>query len=1149
MIDDSITANADVQDVEIENQAKVISTPFPTPRTYEGNLYYGAEDVAKIIGITRRNVLYWHKQGLFTADARAHDGRYLYDVERVRQLKSVYHSKWTRGGYEESPTTKMISSSTIDALKRICADDLVFHGVIAEAPNHRQGSKLGYCCPMCGSGTGQNHNGHGDGAGHFFDDGTFYCNACDNANNGGRSMSTIDLFALSRNMQHDDFRDICRAMADEFGIDLEEEKFSQMPRRTVSKLPPPKPKKPPIDPAVLDEIRKDLMTTSEDDLKKFLAEETQDNTWRGLPFDILSKHNCKFIRDWVHPESRVEKKNFTPTPRIIIPAGADNYLARLTYNADFAPENQRDFLKSTQKQHAGEKKIFIAGDNVLTSTEPIFAVEGYIDALSIELAGFKAVASGGRGYDLIVNAVAQKEKKPPIIILFDADESGRETAPQFFDALIKIGCPCVVRFLTDDVSKIDCNDILVDNGVDDLRGKLQAIVDDSRDELNRISAEIEQKKIFADTINAELSAWYSTAAKLHSNMPLDDKIVGEFTAAAEFVETLTADNFKRDFTLDITLLRKIAVLRLISSSRAQKFFDAMRDARNLAAEKLKVEDEPTEETKRLAQIVPSDIERRIDEMITGVKFDIKEHAKKALKEKIRRAEMERWQKKQAEPKPQGWQLSAEQVKYLFSDLSTDLKNAHRLNYLFGDRIRYLTDTDRWLTFSKKEKIWVFGKSGNNAPLVPFAGKMARLLEINEPSPDDYPDAKKLIVNWQDSGNVGAAFSYLKSVDAVLIKTEDLNNHPHLLHVQNGVVDLQTGELYPNVDPKLLLTQKAGAAYRPGLKNDVVEKFLRDILPAEDRDAIIRFFGYCLTGSVREEKALFIFGKGGNGKGTLTLFLMHIFGNYAVSVPIDAVVEAGRAAANGAATPELNCLEKARLGIVEELKEGGRLDVAKFKRLTGGDKIPIRRLYQEYVHIEPTHKLVLSGNHLPTVTDTRDNGLLRRLLNVNFSADFRQNPDRALKEKLLAQDAKDAMLTLLVDAAQDWYKFGLIETNRMKDATHDYLAANDFLSAFVDDYCTYDDDGAIDRKSFVNKIRAEYPRECARLNDRSLCEAVAKIDGINYRRGGKTGAYQFFGIRWRRDSDNESQSGNLRGEPVTPQDTIPPEFDLSQFDDD
>ena len=82
----------------------------PTPRRYEGKEYYCASDVAKIIGVTRIAVVkwnneLWHGALWFTADVKTHDGIYLYEVERVMQLKSVYHRNWMRGGYQSSPTT------------------------------------------------------------------------------------------------------------------------------------------------------------------------------------------------------------------------------------------------------------------------------------------------------------------------------------------------------------------------------------------------------------------------------------------------------------------------------------------------------------------------------------------------------------------------------------------------------------------------------------------------------------------------------------------------------------------------------------------------------------------------------------------------------------------------------------------------------------------------------------------------------------------------------------------------------------------------------------------------------------------------------------------------------------------------------------
>jgi len=90
----------------VQNALKANDTSFGgylVPRTFEGKEYYATADVAKIIGVTKQTVEYWRKREWLTADKRTHDGVYLYEIERVMQLKSVYHPNWTRGGYEPAP--------------------------------------------------------------------------------------------------------------------------------------------------------------------------------------------------------------------------------------------------------------------------------------------------------------------------------------------------------------------------------------------------------------------------------------------------------------------------------------------------------------------------------------------------------------------------------------------------------------------------------------------------------------------------------------------------------------------------------------------------------------------------------------------------------------------------------------------------------------------------------------------------------------------------------------------------------------------------------------------------------------------------------------------------------------------------------------
>lgn len=613
----------------------------------------------------------------------------------------------------------------------------------------------------------------------------------------------------------------------------------------------------------------------------------------------------------------------------------------------------------------------------------------------------------------------------------------------------------------------------------------------------------------SDKIQRAITSWKFA----NPNSEIPPVVVDELDKAIDFAETVTVGTLAAENAVDDVVLRRLALLKIYCSSLYRKFFNVYGE---VSAKKIPV----------------TKLEQQIDTLVAGLRKTQKMHDREIAEQRAWQSEIAEWQARQSKPKNPEYALTAEQVKILFGILPTDLGNAERLHFLFNKQIRYNCDSDIWLVFDAAAGIWRRGNHGTNSAILPFAKKLAMMLRQNKPRPENVEETranKAIVMQWQNAAKVSAAISMLRCSESIRITTADLDNHPELLNCKNGVVNLQDGTFYANVEPSLLITQQAGAAFVAGCHDDTVDKFLRDVQPDDEtRHALLRFLGYCLTAEVIEEKSLFIWGFGGNGKGTLTKALIMVFGDYAASVPVSAVIETGRATDAGRATTELNCLEKCRLGIVEELPQGGKLDVAKFKALTGGDKIPIRRLHEEYRTVEPTHKLLLSGNHLPQFADTRDPGLLRRLLNVNFSADFTRNPDRHLKQKLSTPTALSALLGKLVTAAQEWYRDGLVESALMKQARRKYVRDNDFLGEFVDEFCQRGEGLKIDRQSFLNKLKSEYPAETARFTDRGLIQMIQRVEGISYSRS-TGGARVLSGIGWARGDTRHDDY--FDGEPV------------------
>ena len=257
--------------------------------------------------------------------------------------------------------------------------------------------------------------------------------------------------------------------------------------------------------------------------------------------------------------------------------------------------------------------------------------------------------------------------------------------------------------------------------------------------------------------------------------------------------------------------------------------------------------------------------------------------------------------------------------FIFSGDTSDLDFARRLERFCGKNVRWLTDSEHWLIY--KNGIWLTASERNSA-VSPLVRQLSDAMIQNAQTKSE----RNLADKFKFSKKIGAAITLLKSCDSILITAKDLDNHNELFCVRNGVVNLQTGELYP-LDPKYLITQQSPAIYRPGYRNPTVDNFLTSILPdMETLAALIRFLGYAATGEVSEEKALFFYGGGGNGKGTLTRTLIILFGSYATTLKTGAVLLIGRTQDAGAATTELNPLENIRIAIVEELPQGGRLSV-------------------------------------------------------------------------------------------------------------------------------------------------------------------------------------------------------------------------------
>jgi putative DNA primase/helicase len=271
---------------------------------------------------------------------------------------------------------------------------------------------------------------------------------------------------------------------------------------------------------------------------------------------------------------------------------------------------------------------------------------------------------------------------------------------------------------------------------------------------------------------------------------------------------------------------------------------------------------------------------------------------------------------------------------------------------------------------------------------------------------------------------------------------DLDPDPYLLNVANGVVDLHSGEMLAH-DRKLLQSKIARASYDQTAAGPTFEAFLRRVQPDEGmRGYLQRLLGYSLTGRVIEHVLPVFSGDGRNGKTTLMDAVEKVLGEYskAVHPQMFASISTRRVP-----TEEAD-LRGRRLCVASEMDNGQRLDEAKIKRLTGGDRVSARQIARDEVTFAPSHTFVLLTNGRPEVRGT-DEGIWRRLRLVPWSVQIpADEQDVRLPEWLEAE--QDAILTWLVLGHMEWNEGGLAEPEGVRAATEQWRADSDVVGTFL-----------------------------------------------------------------------------------------------------
>jgi putative DNA primase/helicase len=308
------------------------------------------------------------------------------------------------------------------------------------------------------------------------------------------------------------------------------------------------------------------------------------------------------------------------------------------------------------------------------------------------------------------------------------------------------------------------------------------------------------------------------------------------------------------------------------------------------------------------------------------------------------------------------------------------------------------------------------------------------------------DSEKFTASKLASRATSAAVERLAATDrdhAATVKQWDTD--PWLLNTPTGTVDLHTGEIrnHRGADYLTKIT-----AVGPGRDCPQWLQFL-DRVTASDSELqafLQRMIGYCLTGVTRDHALFFLYGTGANGKSVFLSTISGLLSDYART----AAPSSFTASAIEQHPTDLAGLRGARFVMAIETEEGARWAESKIKSLTGGDKVTARFMRGDYFEFIPEFKLVIAGNHKPSLRSV-DEAIRRRLNLVPFTVTIpKDERDSRLSEKLRAEFP--GILNWAVQGCLDWQNYGLNAPSAVRDATEDYLAAEDAMGRWLEERC-------------------------------------------------------------------------------------------------
>jgi len=430
----------------------------------------------------------------------------------------------------------------------------------------------------------------------------------------------------------------------------------------------------------------------------------------------------------------------------------------------------------------------------------------------------------------------------------------------------------------------------------------------------------------------------------------------------------------------------------------------------------------------------------------------------------------------------------------------------QLALIFAERhaseLRYVPKFNRWFVWNNNvvwredEKLKVFDRS---RAICRAAANSAK--------------NKKIKSALSASRTVNAVVSLARSDPRIVIPHSVLDSDPWLLNTPGGVVDLRTGQMRESRRSDLMTKLTAVA---PDARADcpLWLSFLARVMERADPQAnaalvayLQRLCGYSLTGITTEAFLGFFHGGGANGKTVLLNTVAGAMGDYAKTVPAETFLASK---IEQHPTTVANLLNT-RLVTASEIGAGRHWNESRITELTGNERaIPARFMRGDFFEFVPTFKILIVGNHKPSIWKINE-AIRRRLHLVPFTITIPSaERDKELSAKLRAE--WPGILRWMIEGCLDWQAQGLSAPKEVRAATEHYLEEEDAIGRWFEECIERDSQAFTTISSLYDSFRAwaagaqEYV-----ISKKALSQT---LEELGFRYAIKEGGRGFNGLRLR-----------------------------------